>query len=320
MKSHFLVFDSVIPRNVRLSEAPSHGKPALLYDVQSKGAQGYLSLARELLSRESSARRPAARERRDDHGRHRSAARWVAGSTRSCRVAVARGDLRRQERLQLPAREDRRRRRGSRGSTSTRRSSRSWRRVDPRARAGRAAGRATRRPAPTGSSSSRASGGGAPPEAGLREALVVVKDVSAKDAFELALIENVQREDLNPIELAEAFDRLVREHGYTQEALAERLGKDRTTITNGLRLLKLPPRVRAKLMAGELSEGHARALLGAGDAALIEQLAEKVLARQAERPRDRGARARARAAKPAKKDGPRRRRARAPACATSRPA
>ena len=113
--------------------------------------------------------------------------------------------------------------------------------------------------------------------AGVREALVVVKDVSAKEAFELAIIENVQREDLNPIELAEAFDRLVREHGYTQEALAERLGKDRTTITNGLRLLKLPPRVRAKLMAGELSEGHARALLGAGDAALVEQLADQVL-------------------------------------------
>jgi ParB family chromosome partitioning protein len=113
--------------------------------------------------------------------------------------------------------------------------------------------------------------------AGLREALVVVKDVSAKDAFELALIENVQREDLNPIELAEAFDRLVREHGYTQEALAERLGKDRTTIANGLRLLKLPARVRAKVVAGELTEGHARALLGAGDAPLIEELAERVL-------------------------------------------
>ena len=114
-------------------------------------------------------------------------------------------------------------------------------------------------------------------KAGLREALVVVKDVSAKDAFELALIENVQREDLNPIELAEAFDRLVREHGYTQEALAARLGKDRTSIANGLRLLKLPPRVRAKVVVGELTEGHARALLGAGDAATIEELADKVL-------------------------------------------
>jgi ParB family chromosome partitioning protein len=111
----------------------------------------------------------------------------------------------------------------------------------------------------------------------VREALVVVKDVSTKDAFELALIENVQREDLNAIELAEAFDRLLREHGYTQEALADRLGKDRTTITNGLRLLKLPARVRAKVVAGELTEGHARALLGAGDAASIETLAERVL-------------------------------------------
>ena len=113
--------------------------------------------------------------------------------------------------------------------------------------------------------------------AGMRDALVVVKDVSAKDAFELALIENVQREELNPIELAEAFDRLVREHGYSQEALAERVGKDRTTITNALRLLKLPPRVRASVVSGVLSEGHARALLGAGDAAAIEQLAERVL-------------------------------------------
>jgi ParB family chromosome partitioning protein len=113
--------------------------------------------------------------------------------------------------------------------------------------------------------------------AGLREALVVVKDVSAKDAFELALIENVQREDLNPIELAEAFERLVREHGYTQEALAARLGKDRTSIANGMRLLKLPARVRAKVVAGELTEGHARALLGAGDAAAIDELAERVM-------------------------------------------
>jgi ParB family chromosome partitioning protein len=114
-------------------------------------------------------------------------------------------------------------------------------------------------------------------KAGVREALVVVKDVSAKDAFELALIENVQREDLNPIELAEAYERLVREHGYTQEALADRLGKDRTTITNAMRLLKLPARVRAKVVGAELSEGHARALLGAGESSVIEELAERVL-------------------------------------------
>jgi ParB family chromosome partitioning protein len=106
--------------------------------------------------------------------------------------------------------------------------------------------------------------------------LVVVKDVTPRTAFELALIENVQREDLNPVELAEAFDRLVKEHSYTQETLATRLGKDRTTITNSLRLLKLPQSVRSKVVSGELSEGHARALLGA-DPDKIEHLAEKVL-------------------------------------------
>jgi len=114
-------------------------------------------------------------------------------------------------------------------------------------------------------------------KAGFKEALVVVKDVSTAQAFELALIENVQREDLNPVELAEALDRLVKEHGYTQEALATRLGKDRTTITNSLRLLKLPARVRSKIITGDLSEGHARALLGAGEAAHIEEVAEKVV-------------------------------------------
>ncbi len=113
--------------------------------------------------------------------------------------------------------------------------------------------------------------------AGVREALVVVKDLSEKSAFELALIENVQREDLNPIELAEAYDRLLREHGYTQEALAERIGKDRSTLANVLRLLKLPPRVRGKVVTGELTEGHARALLGAGDPAVVEQIADRAL-------------------------------------------
>lgn len=114
-------------------------------------------------------------------------------------------------------------------------------------------------------------------KAGLKEVLVVVKDVSPKNAFELALIENVQREDLNPVELAEALDRLVREYNYTQETLAVRLGKDRTTVANSLRLLKLPPSVRARVIDGTLSEGHARALLGAPDAKNLEDLAEKVV-------------------------------------------
>jgi ParB family chromosome partitioning protein len=114
-------------------------------------------------------------------------------------------------------------------------------------------------------------------KAGLREVLVVVRDVSAREAYELALIENVQREDLDPIEFAEALSRLLEEHGYTQETLAGRLGKDRSTITNALRLLKLPKRVREHVIRGELTEGHARALLGAPDDASLEELADKVL-------------------------------------------
>jgi ParB family chromosome partitioning protein len=113
-------------------------------------------------------------------------------------------------------------------------------------------------------------------KAGLRELLVVVKDVTPADTFELALIENIQREDLNPLELAEALDRLIKDHSYTQEVLAERIGKDRTTIANSLRLLKLPPKVRHMVIEGALSEGHARALLGAGSVDAMEKLAERV--------------------------------------------
>jgi ParB family chromosome partitioning protein len=114
--------------------------------------------------------------------------------------------------------------------------------------------------------------------AGLREVLVVVRDVSDKDAFELALIENIQRADLNPIELSEAFDRLMRDLGYTQESLASRIGKDRSTVANALRLLKLPERVRKLVITGDLSEGHARALLGAPDELTLATLADKVIA------------------------------------------
>jgi ParB family chromosome partitioning protein len=113
--------------------------------------------------------------------------------------------------------------------------------------------------------------------AGLHEVIVVVRDVSAKDAFELALIENVQREDLNPIEFAEALDRLLKEHGYTQETLAQRVGKDRSTLANALRLLRLPGTIRQRVMTGELSEGHARALLGAPDETELTALADKVI-------------------------------------------
>ncbi len=116
--------------------------------------------------------------------------------------------------------------------------------------------------------------------AGLRAVPVVVKEISSDGAFELMLVENLQREDLNPIEEAEAYQRLVADHHYTQEKLAERVGKDRATIANALRLLKLPESVRMKLSAGELSMGHARALLGLESAPAIERAAARVIAKQ----------------------------------------
>jgi len=111
--------------------------------------------------------------------------------------------------------------------------------------------------------------------AGLKDVPVVVKEASAEKAFELALIENLQREDLNPIEIAIAYERLLEDHGHTQEQLAERVGKSRSTVTNALRLLKLPTRVRTMVSDGTLSEGHGRALLGAPDEATLVGLANK---------------------------------------------
>jgi ParB family transcriptional regulator, chromosome partitioning protein len=110
--------------------------------------------------------------------------------------------------------------------------------------------------------------------AGLREALVVVKQLDDKKAYEIALIENVQREDLNPIEFAAALRKLIDDYGHSQESLADAVGKDRTTITNALRLLKLPARVLELITQGGLTEGHGRALLGAHDEKAMVHLAE----------------------------------------------
>jgi ParB family transcriptional regulator, chromosome partitioning protein len=112
--------------------------------------------------------------------------------------------------------------------------------------------------------------------AGLLEVPVVVQDVSSRDSFERALVENLQRSDLNPIEEAEAYQRLVGEHGYTQEQVAERVGKERSTVTNSLRLLKLPSGVRERVEEGALSMGHARALLGLESVAEIEVVARQI--------------------------------------------
>ena len=115
-------------------------------------------------------------------------------------------------------------------------------------------------------------------KAGLRELPVMVREVSEKEAFEIALIENIQREDLNPIEEAEAYKRLIEEHGLTQEELAARVGKDRSTVANALRLLRLPEAIKQAIVAGQLSMGHARALLAIADEGDLRKAAAKVIA------------------------------------------
>jgi ParB family chromosome partitioning protein len=112
--------------------------------------------------------------------------------------------------------------------------------------------------------------------AGLHELPVVVHALSDRDALEVALLENVQRQDLSPLEEADGYRRLIEEFGHTQAELASALGKSRSHIANLLRLLALPPPVRSMLEAGELSAGHARALLVAR---APEALARMVLAR-----------------------------------------
>ena len=118
--------------------------------------------------------------------------------------------------------------------------------------------------------------------AGLQRVPVVVKNVDDGDhrrQLEMALVENIQRENLNPIEEAHAYQRLVDEFQLRQEEIATRVGKDRATVANVLRLLKLPEEVRGQIASEELSMGHARAILGLpGDAAQV-QLAREVIAR-----------------------------------------
>ncbi len=114
--------------------------------------------------------------------------------------------------------------------------------------------------------------------AGLQEVPVLVRDANDAEAFELALVENLQREDLSPLEEAEGYRRLLEERKWTQEQVAERVGKERSTVANSLRLLALPAEVKQLLEAGELDMGHARALLGVPKTPEMVQLARQVVA------------------------------------------
>jgi ParB family chromosome partitioning protein len=113
---------------------------------------------------------------------------------------------------------------------------------------------------------------------GLRQVPVIIREQSNREKLEIALIENVQRRNLNPIDKAEAFDRLREEFGLLEKEIARIAGTSREAIANSLRILTLPLEVKKALKEGTISEGHARALLGANDVKLIKELLEEIIA------------------------------------------
>ena len=106
--------------------------------------------------------------------------------------------------------------------------------------------------------------------AGLHEVPAIIKDYSDKEALQLALIENIQREDLDPVEEAESYQRLMQEFGYSQQQVADKVGKERSTVANSVRLIALPNEIKDMISDKKISAGHAKALLGAENKA--EQL------------------------------------------------
>ncbi len=113
--------------------------------------------------------------------------------------------------------------------------------------------------------------------AGLKEVPAIVRTATEQEQLEFAIIENVQREDLNPIERARAFQRLIDDFSLTHEEVAQRVGKSRVTVTNALRLLNLPVGVQQAVLSGSISEGHARALLALNSPRAMENVMETVI-------------------------------------------
>ncbi len=115
--------------------------------------------------------------------------------------------------------------------------------------------------------------------AGLTSVPIIIRDADNLESLELALVENIQREDITPMECARAYRRLIDEYGLTQELVADKVGKARTSVANSVRLLRLPKRAQDALEAGQISEGHARALLGLSSEPHMLAILDQILVR-----------------------------------------
>ena len=236
IKAHFKekVFETVVPRNVRLGEAPSFGKPIMLYDIRSKGAESYLNLAREIIQHEPG--------KAAGSGTYTAEAALIVPNRFQPRSQFT--DL---EGLAASIKEN-----GviqpviiteDQGSYQLVAGERRWR---------------------------------AAQLAGIVRIPAILRSVSDDRKLEMALVENIQRQELNPLEEARAYEMLLSDLQLTQEEVARRVGKDRSTITNQLRLLKLPDKILDMLASSRLGGGHARAILALPDANQQIQAAETV--------------------------------------------
>ena len=296
IREHFgdKVYRTVIPRNVRLGEAPSHGVPVILYDARSRGADAYVGLAKRIP-------RPRARRRRRAQGLqdarrkgHRTMAEKRPALGRGLSALIPRRPAHRRRPPPMPRR---RCRRATRRHAAPPKSTSIC--LVPNPRQPRA--HSTRAHLEELAHSIRQHGVIQPilvrqvehryeivagerrwraaQRAGLLKVPVVIREVPDDKLLEVALVENIQREDLNPIEEAQAYRRLTDDLQLSQEAVAAAVGKDRATVANYMRLLRLPVEVRNDLASGAITMGHARALLSLADEAAQRRVARDIVAR-----------------------------------------
>ena len=261
------VFNTIIPRNVKLGEAPSHGMPAALYDAKSRRRRRLRRARQRSYSRGTPLKQePLMLERRPALGKGLSA--LIPDAPEPIRSGSMEVDIdllspnEQQPRLHDGRGEARRvgavdQVEGNHSADSRARDGAAYRII-----AGERRWRAAQR-------------------AGLQRVPVVVRDVAHgdKQLLELALIENLQRENLNPVDEALAYQRLAEDFSLTQDQIAAAVGKDRSSVANFMRLLRLPEEVRGDLATGALSTGHARALLPLPDATAQRQAAREVISR-----------------------------------------